>query len=70
MTTYNVEAVVTIDGRGQVVLPKEVRSALSLEAGSKLAVVIKDAGGKPCCINLLPTAALQDGLRQIIDADS
>ncbi|NBC29338.1 MAG: AbrB/MazE/SpoVT family DNA-binding domain-containing protein [Spirochaetes bacterium] len=70
MTTYDVEAVVTVDGRGQVVLPREVRTALGLQAGSKLAVVIKHAGGRPCCVNLLPTAALQDGVRRIIDADS
>lgn len=68
MTSYNVEAIVTVDGRGQVVLPKEVRRALELEAGSKLAVVIKHAGGKPCCVNLVPTSALQDGVRQVIDA--
>lgn len=64
---YDVEAIVTVDGRGQLVLPKEVRAALSLTAGDKLAVVIKRSGGIPCCINLVPAPALRAGIRAVIE---
>jgi AbrB family looped-hinge helix DNA binding protein len=66
---YDIEAVVSVDARGQVVLPKEVREALALEAGSKLAVVIKHSGDVPCCVNLVPTRSLEDGLRDVLDPE-
>jgi AbrB family looped-hinge helix DNA binding protein len=65
---YDVEAVVSIDARGQIVLPKEVRTALGLAEGGKLAVVIKRSGGVACCVNLIPTGALQDGVRSVIES--
>jgi AbrB family looped-hinge helix DNA binding protein len=34
-----VEAVVSVDSRGQVVLPKDLRAAAGIKAGDKLAVV-------------------------------
>jgi len=64
---YEVEAIVSIDGRGQIVLPKEVRQALSLEAGAKLAVVVKRSGGVPCCVNLVPARSLEAGVRAVIE---
>ena len=35
----NVEAVVSIDERGQMVLPKEIREKAGIKAGDKLAVM-------------------------------
>lgn len=64
---YGIEAVVSVDGRGQLVLPKDVRELLGIEAGGKLAVVVKTSGGVPCCVNLVPVAALSDGVRAVVD---
>lgn len=64
---YEVEAIVSIDARGQIVLPKDVRAALGLEAGSKLAVVIKRSAGAPCCINLMPARSLSPGVQAILE---
>ena len=48
-----VEAVVSVDDRGQMVLPKEVRYRAGIQAGDKLAVVVMEQGGRPCCISLI-----------------
>ena len=67
MDQYDVEAIVSVDGRGQLVLPKEIRVALGLEAGSKLAVVVMRQGGTPCCISLMPVGALEDTVREVLN---
>jgi AbrB family looped-hinge helix DNA binding protein len=49
-----VEAMVAVDDRGQMVLPKEVRERAGIRPGDKLAVtVIQGEGGGVCCIALM-----------------
>jgi len=48
-----VEAVVSIDERGQMVLPKEARDKAGIRAGDKLAVVSMQKDGQTCCISLI-----------------
>jgi len=48
-----IDALVSIDGRGQLVLPKELREKANIEAGDKLAVISWERGGEVCCITLL-----------------
>lgn len=50
---FRVEAVVGVDERGQMVLPKEMRKAAGIQPGDKLAVVSWEKGGKVCCISLV-----------------
>ena len=52
----NVDAVLSIDERGQMVLPKEVREKAGFAPGEKLAVV--SFGDDTCCIALIKTSAL------------
>lgn len=66
MDQYGIEAIVTVDARGQVVLPKEVRQTLGLEAGSKLAVVVMRSEGIPCCVSLMPAQALEGRVREVL----
>jgi AbrB family looped-hinge helix DNA binding protein len=47
------EAVVTVDERGQMVLPKEMRKAAGIKAGDKLALVSWENDGKVCCMSLV-----------------
>lgn len=61
-----VEAVVSIDGRGQVVLPKAVRDGLELAAGDKLALVTLAQNGKPCCVMLMKAERLVKGAREFL----
>jgi antitoxin PrlF len=50
---YQVSSVVTVDARGQTVLPKDVRERLGIAAGEKLAVIIHETTGKPCCFSMI-----------------
>src|SRR4030042_381964 len=51
-TCCRVEALVSIDERGQMILPKEVRDRANIRAGDKLAVTSLEKDGKMCCILL------------------
>jgi AbrB family looped-hinge helix DNA binding protein len=46
-----VEAVVSVDERGQMVLPKELRDRAKIRAGDKLAVVGCERDGEICCLS-------------------
>jgi antitoxin PrlF len=48
-----VESIISIDERGQMVLPKELGDRASLRAGDKLAIISWDKGGEVCCIYLI-----------------
>ncbi len=53
-----VEALVTVDERGQMVLPKELRAKAGIKAGDKFAVVSWEKGGEVCCIALIKAGNL------------
>jgi AbrB family looped-hinge helix DNA binding protein len=53
-----VEAVVSVDERGQMVLPKELRERAHIRAGDKLAVVGCERDGEVCCISLIKVEEL------------
>jgi antitoxin PrlF len=61
-----VEAVVTVDSRGQIVLPKELRSKTGIRSGDKLAVVSMMSGGKVCCLSLMKVEELAGTVRDIL----
>ena len=48
-----VESLVTVDDRGQMVLPKELRDRAGIKGGDKLAVIGWEKGGKVCCLSLI-----------------
>lgn len=48
-----VESVVSVDERGQMVLPKEVRDKAGIRAGDKLTVVSLEKDGEVYCISLI-----------------
>lgn len=53
-----VESLITVDDRGQMVLPKEVRDKAGLKGGDKLAVVSWEKDGTVCCLSLIRVEAL------------
>jgi antitoxin PrlF len=53
-----VEAVVCVDERGQMVLPKELRDRAQIRAGDKLAVVGCERNGTICCLSLIKVEEL------------
>ena len=62
----NVEALVSIDGRGQIVLPKDIRDKAGLEAGDKLAVIAFENDGQVCCISLVKANAFADTVKDML----
>ncbi len=62
----SVEAVVTVDARGQIVLPKELRDQAGISAGDKLAVVSMMSGGRVCCLSLMKVQELAGTVREIL----
>lgn len=55
--------IVSVDERGQMVLPKELREKAGIRAGDKLAISTGEKDGQVCCIFLTRAAELGDMVR-------
>ena len=62
-TCCKVESIISIDERGQMVLPKELREKAHIRAGDKLAVVSWGKGGEICCLYLIKTEHLAEQIK-------
>ena len=62
-----IEAVIAIDNRGQMVLPKEIREKAEIQAGDKLAVVSWEKDGKVCCITLMKVEDLTGPVKGVLE---
>ncbi len=64
----NVEAIVSFDDRGQLVIPKDVRKKFGLHAGDKFALISCSTGqgenNSTCCFTLMKTGQLEDMVKQ------
>ena len=63
---FSVEAVASIDERGQMVIPKAIRDRMGLQAGDKLAISVMETDGRPCCLNLIRTEELAQRVKEIL----
>ena len=63
---YCVESIVTVDDRGQMVLPKDIRERAGIKAGDKLALVTLQKNGKVCCIHLMKADELAGKAREVV----
>jgi antitoxin PrlF len=61
-----VEALVAVDARGQIVLPKDVREKAGVEAGDKFAVISFESEGKICCISLVKADAFAETVKGLL----
>jgi AbrB family looped-hinge helix DNA binding protein len=61
-----VEALVSVDARGQMVLPKELREKANIRAGDKLAVTSWEKDGKVCCISLTKAEELTEMVKAVL----
>lgn len=62
-----IEAIISIDNRGQMVLPKEIREKAKIDAGDKLAVVTWEKDGKVCCITLMKIEELAGPVKDVLE---
>jgi len=60
------EAVLSIDERGQMVLPKDVREKIGIGPGEKFALISWGKNGKICCLALTRVENLSDAVRDVM----
>lgn len=53
VSDFRVEAIISVDERGQMVLPKDLREKYGIAPGDKLVVTALEKEGKVCCFALL-----------------
>ena len=61
-----IESIVSMDERGQMVLPKEIREKAKINAGDKMAVVSWEKEGKVFCISLIKVDNLETMVRSFL----
>ncbi|MBP8988302.1 MAG: AbrB/MazE/SpoVT family DNA-binding domain-containing protein [Spirochaetes bacterium] len=57
-TCCSIEAVVSVDERGQIVLPKELRDKFGVRAGDKFVIASLQRDASLCCIAFIKADAL------------
>jgi len=63
---FRVDAVVSMDARGQIVLPKDVREKAGLKPDDKLAVIGCEHKGEICCIIMIKADNLSDQIKSML----
>jgi antitoxin PrlF len=66
-TGCRVEAVLGVDERGQMVLPKDVRERAGIRTGDKLALISWEKDGSVCCLALMKVENLSGMVRSVLD---
>ena len=66
MSTCRVESIVSLDERGQMVLPKDIREKAKIRPGDKLAVVSMEKDGKICCLSLIRVEELEGMVKSVL----
>lgn len=61
-----VEAVLSVDDRGQMVLPKDVREKAGIRTGDKLALISWEREGRICCLALMKADSLSGMVKGIL----
>ena len=61
-----VESMISVDERGQMVLPKDLRDKANIKAGDKFAVVSWEKDGAICCMTLIKADALAGQVKEFL----
>ena len=61
-----IEAVVTMDSKGQIVLPKDLRERARLNSGDKLAIVAFERENALCCFVMVKAEALSGTVKDML----
>ncbi len=62
-----IEAVLTVDSKGQILLPKDLRDRGNIKAGDKLLVIAgTDETGEICCIILVKAEIMNESIKGTI----
>jgi antitoxin PrlF len=61
-----INAIVTMDSKGQIVLPKDLRDRAHLKPNDKMAIVGFERDGEICCLVMLKTEALGNSVKSML----
>ncbi len=61
-----VEAILSVDDRGQMVLPKDVREKAGIRTGDKLALISWEKNGNVCCLALMKAGNLSGMVMDVL----
>ncbi len=64
--TCRIDAVITMDAKGQIVLPKDLREKANIKPNDKIAVVASEKNGEVCCIMLIKAERLVGAVTQTL----
>jgi antitoxin PrlF len=66
MSCCKIESLISVDERGQMVLPKELRDKANIKPGDKLALVTWEKDGEICCLTLIKADNLAERVREFL----
>lgn len=66
LSCCKIESLISVDERGQMVLPKEIRDKTNIRAGDKLAVISLGTGKETCCICLIKAEELAEMAKNML----
>lgn len=66
MSCCRVEAMVAIDERGQMVLPKDLREKAGVKAGDRFVVISGGSEDKVCCILMVKAEDFSQTAKQLL----
>jgi antitoxin PrlF len=61
-----IDAIVNVDSKGQIVLPKDLREKADIKANDKLALMGVEKGGALCCIIMMKADSLGDTVKGML----
>jgi len=61
-----IEAIVNVDSKGQIVLPKGIREKIGLKQNDKLALIDCERSGRTCCIIMIKTDKLGNTVSKML----
>ena len=64
--TCRIDAVITMDAKGQIVLPKDLREKANIKPNDKIAVVACEKNGEVCCIMMVKAEKLVGALTKVL----
>jgi AbrB family looped-hinge helix DNA binding protein len=65
--TCRIDAVVTMDVKGQIVLPKDLREKADMRPNDKIAIIACERNGKVCCVMMVKAEKLTDAVTKTIN---
>jgi antitoxin PrlF len=61
-----IDAIVNVDAKGQIVLPKDLREKAKIKPNDKLAIIGFQRGNEVCCLVMIKTDALEGTVKNLL----